>query len=127
MEKLIKEYEIDTIYTHWAGDSNQDHIATFRTTMEAARYVPNVYCYEQIPIPRQSENPMNINYFVDIDTTFDQKIVSAECHKSQFEKYKQVGFDVSKNLKLMAQYRGIQANCEYAEGFHIIKKVENDY
>ena len=42
----------------------------------AARYVPNVYCYEQIPIPRQSENPMNINYFVDIDTTFDQKIVS---------------------------------------------------
>ena len=127
LEKLIKEYEIDTIYTHWAGDSNQDHIATFRTTMAAARYVPNVYCYEQIPIPRQSENPMNINYFVDIDTTFNQKIVSAECHKSQFEKYKQVGFDVTKNLKLMAQYRGIQANCEYAEGFHIIKKVENDY
>ena len=28
LEKLIKEYEIDTIYTHWAGDSNQDHIAT---------------------------------------------------------------------------------------------------
>jgi len=27
----------------------------------------------------------------------------------------------------MAQYRGIQANCKYAEGFHIIKKVENDY
>ena len=125
LDKIIQKYDVDTIYTHWAGDSNQDHIATFKSTMAAARYVRNVYCYEQIPIPRQSENPMNINYFVDIDTTFDQKIVSAECHKSQFEKYKQVGFDVSKNLKLMAQYRGIQANCEYAEGFHIIKKVEN--
>lgn len=127
LDKIIQRYKVDTIYTHWAGDSNQDHIATFKSTMAAARYVRNVYCYEQIPIPRQSENPMNINYFVDIDTTFDQKIVSAECHKSQFEKYKQVGFDVSKNLKLMAQYRGIQANCKYAEGFHIIKKVENDY
>lgn len=127
LETLIKQYQIDTIYTHWSGDSNQDHISTFKTTMAAARYVKNIYCYEQIPIPRQSENPMNINYFVDIDNTFDQKIVSAECHKSQFEKYKQVGFDVTKNLKLMAQYRGIQANCEYAEGFHIIKKVENDY
>ncbi len=127
LETIIKQYNIDTIYTHWSGDSNQDHISTFKTTMAAARYVPNVYCYEQIPIPRQSENPMNINYFVDIDTTFDQKIVSAECHKSQFEKYEKVGFDVTKNLKLMAQYRGIQANCEYAEGFHIIKKVENDY
>ena len=127
LEKLIKKYEIDTIYTHWAGDSNQDHIATFRTTMAAARYIPNVYCYEQIPIPRQSENPMNINYFVDIDTTFEQKIKAAECHQSQYTKYSKAGFDVSKNLKTMALYRGIQANCTYAEGFHIIKKVENDY
>jgi LmbE family N-acetylglucosaminyl deacetylase len=127
LERLIKKYEIDTIYTHWAGDSNQDHIATFRTTMAAARYIPNVYCYEQIPIPRQSENPMNINYFVDIDTTFEQKIKAAECHQSQYTKYSKAGFDVSKNLKTMALYRGIQANCTYAEGFHIIKKVENDY
>jgi len=24
----------------------------------------------------------------------------------------------------LAEYRGIQANCKYAEGFHLIKKVE---
>ena len=52
LEALIKKYDIDTIYTHWAGDANQDHISTFKTTMAAARYVPNVYCYEQIPVPR---------------------------------------------------------------------------
>ena len=127
LEKLIKEYEIDTVYTHWAGDSNQDHIATFKTSMAAARYIQNVYCYEQIPIPRQTENPMNINYYVNIDTTFEDKIRASECHKSQFKKYKQVGFDVSENLEIMAKYRGIQSNCKYAEGFHIVKKVENDY
>ena len=127
LEKLIKQYEIDTIYTHWAGDSNQDHINTFKTTMAAARYIPNVYCYEQIPIPRLTENLININYYVNIDNTFHDKIKAAKCHKSQFDKYKKVGFDVGKNLKRMAEYRGIQANCKYAEGFHIIKKVENDY
>ena len=127
LEKLIKKYEIDTIYTHWTGDSNQDHIATFKATRAAARYVPNVYCYEQIPIPRLSENLMSINYYVNIDTTFDQKIVAAEWHKSQFKKYKEVGFDVTENLTTLAKYRGIQACCKYAEGFQIIKKVENDY
>tara|TARA_Y100000992_G_scaffold213537_1_gene147124 strand:+ start:69 stop:1004 length:936 start_codon:yes stop_codon:yes gene_type:complete len=127
LEKLIKKYEIDTIYTHWTGDSNQDHIATFKATRAAARYVPNVYCYEQIPIPRLSENLMSVNYYVNIDTTFDQKIVAAECHKSQFKKYKEVGFDVTENLTTLAKYRGIQACCKYAEGFQIIKKVENDY
>ena len=127
LEKLIKKYEIDTIYTHWTGDSNQDHIATFKATRAAARYVPNVYCYEQIPIPRLSENLMSINYYVNIDSQFDQKIVAAECHKSQFKKYKEVGFDVTENLTTLAKYRGIQACCKYAEGFQIIKKVENDY
>ena len=43
LETLIKQYQTDTIYTHWSGDSNQDHISTFKTTMAAARYVPNVY------------------------------------------------------------------------------------
>lgn len=123
LDRLIQKYKIDTIYTHWAGDSNQDHIATFKTTMAAARYVPNVLCYEQIPIPRHTENPMSVNYYSDISDTFHLKIKASECHKSQFKKYKKAGFDVSRNLKVMAQYRGIEADCEYAEGFQIIKMV----
>ena len=70
LETLIKQYQTDTIYTHWSGDSNQDHIATFKTTMAAARYVKNVYCYEQIPIPRHTDNPMRINHYVDISRVF---------------------------------------------------------
>ena len=123
LEKLIKEYEIDTIYTHWSGDSNQDHIATFKTTMAAARYVPNVYCYEQIPIPRHTDNPMRINSYRDISKTFHLKIEAAECHKSQFKKYKAAGFDVTENLTTLAKFRGIQANCQFAEGFQVIKQV----
>jgi LmbE family N-acetylglucosaminyl deacetylase len=126
LEKIIKEHNIDTIYTHWAGDSNQDHISTFKTTMAAARYVPNVFCYEQIPIPRHTENPMSINYYSDITNTFETKMRASKCHKSQFKKYEKAGFDVEKNLKTMAQYRGIQANCEYAEAFQIIKMVGRD-
>jgi|TARA_R110002074_G_scaffold37403_1_gene101523 N-acetylglucosamine malate deacetylase 1 len=123
LESLIKKYEVDIIYTHWAGDSNQDHISTFKTTMAAARYVRNVYCYEQIPIPRHTENQMRINHYVDITDIFKDKIIAAECHKSQFKKYNNTGFDVKENLKTLAKFRGIQANCKYAEAFQIIKQV----
>jgi len=123
LETLIKQYNIDTIYTHWSGDSNQDHIATFKTTMAAARYVRNVYCYEQIPIPRHTDNPMRINSYTDISDSFDDKIKAAECHQSQFKKYKEAGFDVTKNLTTLAKFRGIQANCQYAESFQVIKQV----
>ena len=54
LDGMMQTYKIDTVYTHLAGDSNQDHIATFKATMAAARYIPNVFCYEQIPIPRHT-------------------------------------------------------------------------
>lgn len=123
LETLIKQYNVDTIYTHWSGDSNQDHISTFKTTMAAARYVKNIYCYEQIPIPRHTDNPMRVNSYTDISRSFDLKIKAAECRQSQFKKYKAAGFDVSENLTTLAKFRGIQANCKYAEGFQVIKQV----
>tara|TARA_Y100000310_G_scaffold334281_1_gene413743 strand:+ start:1286 stop:1939 length:654 start_codon:yes stop_codon:yes gene_type:complete len=125
IEKIIKLYNIDTVYTHWAGDANQDHIATFKASMAACRYVPNVYCYEQIPIPRMSENQMDINYYVDVTNVFDQKLKVSACHESQINKYGKIGFNIIENLKTLANFRGIQARCKYAEGFNIIKKVEN--
>jgi LmbE family N-acetylglucosaminyl deacetylase len=123
LDGLIRKYNIDIIYTHWAGDANQDHISTFKTTMAAGRYVPNIYCYEQIPIPRMSENHMDINYYVDITDTFNQKIDASLCHISQIEKYHDHGFNVKDNLETLAKFRGIQAKCKYAEAFKIIKQV----
>ncbi len=123
LDKLIQKYKIDTIYTHWAGDSNQDHISTFKSTMAAARYVRNVYCYEQIPIPRLTENEMTIDYYVDISDFMEDKIQVAECHESQIKKYKKIGFDVPNRLRVLAEFRGIQANCKYAEAFQVIKQV----
>ena len=129
LEGLIKKHDIDTIYTHWAGDANQDHIATFKTTMAAARYVPNVFCYEQLPIPRVSENSINPTYYVDISNTFEKKINASECHKSQINKYESHGFNVTDNLETIAKFRGIQANCKYAEAFQVIKMIggTNEY
>ena len=124
LESLIKKYNIDTIYTHWAGDANQDHISTFKTTMAAARYVPNVYCYEQIPVPRMSENQMGINYYVNITKEFNDKIEASLCHNSQIVKYKSHGFDVEENLTTLAKFRGIQADYMYAEAFQVIKQVQ---
>jgi LmbE family N-acetylglucosaminyl deacetylase len=123
IERYIKRDQIDTLYTHWAGDSNQDHIATYRASIAAARYVPNVFCYEQIPIPRHTENEMKPTYYSDITAHFEDKLRIANCHKSQIKKYAKVGFDVPKNLETLARYRGIQANTTFAEAFQVIKTV----
>lgn len=123
VEKIIKELSPDIVYTHWAGDANQDHIATHQITMAAARYVKNVFCYEQIPILRLYENQMTINYYVDITEYMTIKIEASNCHSSQINKYYNSGFNVLHNLRILAEFRGIQSGCKFAEGFHVIKTV----
>ena len=123
LEKLMIDYKTDTIYTHWGGDTNQDHIATLKTTMASARLLPNVLCYEQLPVPRITNVYPTANYYVDITDVFNKKIEMCECHDSQLKKYKTQGFDVLDGLDVLARYRGNQIGVKHAEAFDILKMV----
>lgn len=123
IEKIIKEKNIDTVYTHWAGDTHQDHINTLSATMAAARLVKNVLCYEQVPLPRISNTHPVANYYVDISDVLDLKLNSCKCHKSQISKFHTHGFDMIDNIITLAKFRGNQAGVKYAEAFNVLKIV----
>lgn len=123
LERIIKQNNIDTVYTHWAGDTHQDHINTLSSTMAAARLVKNVLCYEQVPLPRISNTHPVANYYVDITNTIDSKIESCKCHKSQISKFSEHGFDMIDNIITLAKFRGNQAGVKFAEAFNVLKMV----
>ena len=111
------------MYTHWAGDTHQDHINTLNATMAAARLVKNVLCYEQVPLPRMTTTHPVANYYVDITDTIDFKLIGCNQHKSQIDKFKDHGFDMLDNVKTLAKFRGNQCGLEYAEAFNVLKMV----
>jgi len=123
LEKLIKDQQIGTIYTHWAGDTHQDHINTLSATMAAARLVPNVLCYEQVPLPRITTTYPVANYYVDITETIEDKLEGCRAHRDQIGKFNRQGFDMIDNVRTLAKFRGNQAGVKYAEAFHILKMV----
>jgi hypothetical protein len=123
LEKIIKERKIDIVYTHWGGDTHQDHINTLSATMAAARLVKNVFCYEQVPLPRITTTYPVANYYVDITNTFDYKLEGCLKHESQIEKFKSHGFDMISNLETLAKFRGSQSGVSYAEAFNVLKIV----
>ena len=125
LEKLMIEYDTDIVYTHWGGDTNQDHIATLKTTMASARLLPNVLCYEQLPVPRITNVYPTANYYVDVTDVFEKKIEMCECHDSQLKKYKKQGYDVLDSLSVLARYRGNQIGVKYAEAFDVLKMVKS--
>ena len=123
LEKIIKERNIDIIYTHWGGDTHQDHINTLSATMAAGRLVKNVLCYEQVPLPRITTTYPVANYYVDITESFDYKLQGCLKHRSQIEKFKCHGFDMISNLETLAKFRGSQSGVKYAEAFNVLKIV----
>ena len=123
LERIIKEKNIDTVYTHWAGDTHQDHINTLSTTMAAARLVKNVLCYEQVPLPRITTVYPVANYYVDITDMIDYKLQGCNAHKSQIDKFNKHGFDMINNLITLAKFRGSQCGAQYAEAFNVLKLV----
>jgi LmbE family N-acetylglucosaminyl deacetylase len=123
IENIIKEKKINWIYTHWAGDTHQDHINTLSATMAASRLVKNVLCYEQVPLPRITTTYPVANYYVDISKTLNIKLEGCKAHKSQIDKFAEHGFDMVDNVKTLAKFRGNQCGLKYAEAFNILKMV----
>lgn len=123
IENIIKKNNINMIYTHWGGDTHQDHINTLNATMAASRLVKNVLCYEQVPLPRITSTYPVANYYVDISKYMQFKIDSCNAHSSQISKFKEHGFDMINNIKTLAKFRGNQCGLKYAEAFTILKMV----
>lgn len=123
IEKILSKYSIDTVYTHWAGDTHQDHINTLESTLAASRLISNVYCYEQVPLPRVCSVYPVANHYVNITSYMDTKITCSKCHQSQIVKYNNSNIDIIDNLITLAKYRGMQCNCKYAEAFVVLKSL----
>jgi LmbE family N-acetylglucosaminyl deacetylase len=124
IEKVINNYNIDIVYTHWGGDTHQDHINTLKSSLAAGRLVDNVFCYEQIPVPRVTNTYPVANYYVDITQYMDKKIEACKCHLTQIDKYIKMDIDMIDGLSVLAKYRGNQIGRKYAEAFDILKMVE---
>jgi LmbE family N-acetylglucosaminyl deacetylase len=120
INRIIDQYKIDTIYTHWHHESNQDHSRTAHATISAARYIPNILMYEPMFPNGKTYESFRSQVYVDISSTFDLKIEAIKCHKSQVEKF---GNGFLEAIEGRARYRGYEIGCKYAESYEVIRAV----
>ena len=118
INKVIDEYSIDMIYTHWYHDTHQDHRRTTQSVLSAGRYVKNILMYEpEYPAGRSYLGFRN-QYYVDITSTLDIKMNALKCHESQVKKY---GDGFLEAVEARARHRGYEIGSKYAECFEIVR------
>ncbi len=80
IERTIAAVGPTIIYTHTLRDNHQDHRATHRATVVAARGVPNLLCY-QAPSTAIDFTP---THFVDVTAFIEAKIRALQAFASQY-------------------------------------------
>lgn len=129
VEKVIKKFQPNIIYTHHGGDLNIDHQRTFQAVQTATRTLNNfcvkkLYTFETLSstewnfIDKEAFIP---NVFIDISNYIEKKVEAMNLYKSELCNYPHPRS--IEGIKILAQYRGMTVGSNYAEAFHLIREV----
>lgn len=123
IDRIIEKFQPRSVFTHWVGDSHQDHIHLTHAVLAACRHNHfNVYMYEQTIPGGITYATFRPQLFIDISPYIDDKIKSIQAHKTQCGKY---GDGWADGLKGRAMHRGYQIKTGFAEAFEIVKVKED--
>lgn len=119
IDRLLCEYDIDSVFTHAADDSHHDHANTGKAVLSAARRLNNIFNFEPV-FPANSRQIFNPNWYVDISgEAYTQKVRALERHTSQVMKYGQKWFEC---VDALSRLRGYEINVQRAECFTVLKR-----
>jgi LmbE family N-acetylglucosaminyl deacetylase len=115
LEKLIRKYRPNMIFTHSADDPHPDHRAIY---LVATKVVDRMKCRAGV-YAYDVWNPLTLLYrdkprlYVDITDTFKTKLRALDCFKTQ----KAVIAQLTPGVYFRAIMEGLSHKCKYAEKF----------
>jgi len=126
IEKYIKNFSPEIIYTCWDKGSHQDHKLVSNAVISATRKNDiTLYFFE--PIIPEGLVPYSFlaDTYVIIDNVINKKIESIKCYQSQMRKYSDdwVNSIIARNKFTGFRFREIKAN--YIESFMTVRRIKH--
>ena len=118
VESIIFDYNIDTVIIHFNGDAHQDHVEACRICLAAARHCKNILQYQSNGYIM--DNEFRPTFFVDITDFIEQKKKALACYGTEHNRMNRLfGTNLERN-----HLWGYANEVEYAEGFKVIKMID---
>ncbi len=123
VDDLIREYDIDMVATHHHGEAHQDHVATQKIAVSAARRrVSSLLLWESSIYTHRNVLPFRPQLYVPITRE------SFEAKMRALEGYLSSGLLEPEEVEAhrhLAQYRGAETHREFAEAFEIVWEMDS--
>lgn len=117
IEKVIWDYDIDTVFAHFSTDMNQDHIAAYKLSTTAARHCDNILLYQSNGYI--IDNAFYPTVFFNISKYIDKKKSALSMYDNSHNRMNRL-FDICIERNSVWGYAN---EVNYAEGFHPIKII----
>lgn len=119
IDEIIRKLSPVAVFTHWSGDSHQDHINIAKSVISASRHnIFDLFMYEQT-IPGGITNAaFRPQMFVDISDHIEKKMSAVRAYETQIKRNGEWWLE---GIIGRAMYRGYQIRTKYAEAFEVIK------
>ena len=131
---LVRHCKADVIFTHSLHDYNPDHMLTSKIVNDIAVMIPIAHLkteeepYDVIPSIWMWEPVAGMGFqptdYVDITDFYETKMMLLDCWVSQmawmaanYASLRVVEERFFVTIRIMSEFRGMQAGCKYAEGF----------
>lgn len=129
IEKEIKNFKPDTIFTHSENDMNNDHCIVYKSTLIAARpiskdIVSSIYSFEVLSSSEwRFTESFEPNYFEGLT---EMDVLNKWKALAEYEtEIKSFPFPRSlEGVTTLAKFRGIQSGLAFAESFKLIRKIK---
>lgn len=118
VEKVIYDYNIDTVFIHFGTDMNQDHVAANQICVTAARHCSNILQFQSNGYIL--DNVFYPTYFVDVSDYIEKKKQALRCYSTEHDRFNRL-FETNIERNHIWGYGN---EVEYAEGFKILKFLQ---
>jgi len=131
IERQIKNYKPEIIFTHFENDLNIDHQIVYKAVLTATRplsrtFVKKIYSFEvpsstEFTFNRNPKKIFNPNFYVEVEKTIKEKIKLLKIYKDEIKKWPHPRS--LKSIKNLSMFRGSQIGLKYAEAFMLIREL----
>lgn len=124
-EEIFEQIKPTIVYTHANTDLNRDHTVVYDATLVVTRpgkkYLKQVLSYEVLSSSEWAHpTPFIPTTFLPLTKTMViNKQKALACYQTEVRPYPHPRSKEA--VQILAQYRGLQADCEAAEAFHLIR------
>lgn len=120
LEKIIFNYEIDTVFIHFGEDMNQDHVEACRICLTAARHCANILEFQSNGYIL--DNAFYPTFFVNISDYISLKEQALRKYGEEHDRMNRLFTTIIERNHIW----GYSNEVEYAEGFRIVKMIDEN-